>query len=125
MQECFRKYPDIYGSELTDDDADDDGQALPEGLPEAATKAVESDAAPEAATKTVESDAAPEAAKAAETDAPRPAPAAKEADAAPLWEDARATKERVEKQAARDDATQAPQSGGEKRQEAARGGETQ
>lgn len=32
MQECFRKYPEIYGSELTDDPADEEaGSAQPEG----------------------------------------------------------------------------------------------
>jgi intermembrane space import and assembly protein 40 len=30
MQDCFRKYPEIYGSELTDDE-DGEGAPAPEG----------------------------------------------------------------------------------------------
>lgn len=42
MQTCFRQYPEIYGSELNDDD-DDETVVAPEGI-EVATKAPESDA---------------------------------------------------------------------------------
>ncbi|KAK4098154.1 hypothetical protein N658DRAFT_499734 [Parathielavia hyrcaniae] len=31
MQDCFRKYPEVYGSELTDDEDDDEGAPAPEG----------------------------------------------------------------------------------------------
>ncbi|KAJ6440595.1 mitochondrial intermembrane space import and assembly protein [Purpureocillium lavendulum] len=95
MQECFRKYPEIYGSELTDDPADEeagsappaegDAQTLRDQVAEPATKAPESDSHPAPAPKAPESDS-------------RPAPAVKAVDdPAPVWEDARAANGAVEK----------------------------
>ncbi|GJN76392.1 mitochondrial intermembrane space import and assembly protein [Purpureocillium lilacinum] len=91
MQECFRKYPEIYGSELTDDPADEEaGSAQPEGDVQALREAHPESAAqetkaPEPATKAPESDT-------------HAAPAVEAVDdPAPVWEDARAANDFVEK----------------------------
>jgi intermembrane space import and assembly protein 40 len=85
MQECFRKYPEIYGGELIDDDEnaeapgvaiEDDHQVLKEGLPESPAGVAEHKAA---------SDALPE---------PKPEPT----DIPQKWDDATAANKEVEKQ---------------------------
>lgn len=41
MQDCFRKYPDIYGSELADDDDEEAPSQAQEGADAALTKSAE------------------------------------------------------------------------------------
>lgn len=61
MQDCFRKYPEIYGSELTDEE-EEDGAPAPEGAA-AAAKTTETETSTSAAPPAV----------AAEKAAPKPA----------------------------------------------------
>ncbi|UNI15913.1 Oxidoreductase [Purpureocillium takamizusanense] len=83
MQECFRKYPEVYGSELTDDPADE--EAGSSAAPTEGDAAAVRDAHPEPATKVPESDT-------------QHVPAVTAVDdAAPVWEDARAANDVVEK----------------------------
>ncbi|KAK4213415.1 mitochondrial intermembrane space import and assembly protein 40 [Rhypophila decipiens] len=59
MQDCFRKYPDVYGAELADDEDEDAPAAAPEGVEIAGAKQITEK--PAAANQTLESaNAAPE-----------------------------------------------------------------
>lgn len=54
MQECFKKYPDIYGSELADDDAEEEADAALGNEPPIADIQKDTAAAPAAATVAVQ-----------------------------------------------------------------------
>lgn len=74
MQECFRKYPEVYGAELTDDELADDTEDE-SGEPGAVLSGRDEDRAPAIQDKTVESD-------------PLLEPTPIRVPAGPKWEDA-------------------------------------
>jgi intermembrane space import and assembly protein 40 len=57
MQECFRRYPDVYGAELEDDDEADAAAATAAGIPEPEASEQQQPASPAISAPAAEIDA--------------------------------------------------------------------
>ncbi|KFA54623.1 hypothetical protein S40293_02243 [Stachybotrys chartarum IBT 40293] len=95
MQECFRKYPDVYGGELLDDELEEDAEVPPEGTLVAKDDAIATDSTAE-----VPSNATAETKASAPTSPETSSlPAAQAEGAAPVWADATSDNKDPEKRA--------------------------
>lgn len=95
MQECFRKYPDVYGGELLDDELEEGAEVPPEGTLVAKDDAIATDNTAEVPSNTT-----------AETKTSAPTspetsslPATQAEGASPVWADATSDNKDPEKRA--------------------------